>query len=103
MSRTNIGNAAGTTPDDPPDVRPDIYRSYVIRVRRRLDPGAERQASTRLDLEDLLDGGTATLSGETASSLAESLERLVDAGRLDPIGPASRERAPDPSEGPPAP
>ncbi len=59
----------------------DGYRSYVIRVRRR--PGTmEGQApSTRLDVEDLLEGGTASVSGETASSLASSLERLVDAGR----------------------
>ena len=63
----------------------DDYRSYVIRVRRRgpdgSDPGAD--TTTRLDVEDLLAGGTATVSGEPARSFADSLERLVDAGRQD--------------------
>ena len=98
----NTGNAAGTPPVDAPVVRSDIYRSYVIRVRRRLEPGPEPHPTTRLDVEDLLEGGTATMSGEAASSFAASLERLVDAARPDPTGSASRDRAPDLSEGPAA-
>ena len=64
----------------------DEYRSYVIRVRRRAgdgpDPGAD--STTRLDVEDLLEGGTATVSGEPARSLADRLERLIDNGRSHP-------------------
>lgn len=56
----------------------DRYRSYVIRVRRRLGPSTNNQ--TRLDVEDLLRGGRATVSGDPAASLAESLERLVESG-----------------------
>jgi hypothetical protein len=75
---------------------PDRYRSYVIRVRRTgaVGHGAGGSA-TRLDVEDLLDGGRATVSGDPARSLADSLERLVDperaaapAGDADPSMPA---------------
>ena len=74
----------------------DDYRSYVIRVRRRTvdgpNPGADM--TTRLDVEDLLEGGTVTVSGESARSLADSLERLVEAGRRDALG------QPEPVTGP---
>ena len=69
-----------------PDVKADDYRSYVVRVRRRIGPDGSGDASpsTRLDVEDLLEGGTATVSGEPARSLADSLERLINAGRPEP-------------------
>ena len=68
----------------------DEYRSYVIRVRRRTGDGPDPSAdpTTRLDVEDLLEGGTATVSGEPARSLADRLERLVDGGRREPRPPA---------------
>ncbi|MEO5704584.1 MAG: hypothetical protein ABIZ52_09085 [Candidatus Limnocylindrales bacterium] len=62
----------------------DAYRSYVVRVRRRFkDPAPDGHDSvaefaTRLDVEDLLGGSTATISGATADAFADSLERLVD-------------------------
>jgi hypothetical protein len=58
----------------------DRYRSYVIRVRRSGAAGPGPGA-TRLDVEDLLDGVRATVSGDPATSLADSLERLVGPGR----------------------
>jgi hypothetical protein len=73
----------------------DRYRSYVIRVRRR---GSAGPGPTRLDVEDLLEGGRASVSGDPAASLADSLERLVgpDAGS----GSASGNPAPaTPDEG----
>ena len=63
------------------DMRPDAYRSYVVRVRRRGGDGPGPDPVTRLDVEDLLGGGVASVSGEPASALAERLERLVDEGR----------------------
>lgn len=59
----------------------DGYRSYVIRVRRRAGPGPDPEvgSTTRLDLEDLLAGGTASVSGPAARLLAERLERLLGA------------------------
>ncbi len=69
----------------------DGYRSYVIRVRRRVGTTDGQGPSTRLDVEDLLEGGTASVSGDTASSLASSLERMVEAGR--PVPPADPEAA----------
>jgi hypothetical protein len=62
-------------------VKDDRYRSYVIRVRRRPGTGDGPEPHTRLDVEDLLEGGTATVSGDSARSLANSLERLVDSAR----------------------
>lgn len=62
----------------------DGYRSYVIRVRRRQGTTGGPGSTTRLDVEDLLEGGTASVSGDTARSLADSLERLVDASRAVP-------------------
>jgi hypothetical protein len=56
----------------------DDYRSYVIRVRRHAVRGSSKAPATRLDIEDLLAGGTATVSGETARAFADSLERLVE-------------------------
>jgi len=62
------------------------YRSYVIRVRRRLAGGDG--VRTTLDVEDLLGGARATVSGEPASALAQRLQRLVekDAPRRPPAG-----------------
>ena len=75
----------------------DGYRSYVIRVRRRLGTTGGPASTTRLDVEDLLEGGTASVSGDSARSLADSLERLVDAARpLLPTDPATAE---DPATG----
>ena len=51
----------------------ESYRSYVVRVRRRRDPGGV----VRLDVEDLLGGRRATLSGAAANGLADDLEQLV--------------------------
>lgn len=77
-------------------MRDDAYRSYVIRVRRRAPrdaASAGRPGPTRLDIEDLLGGSTATVSGEAATVFADSLERLVETGRQAP--PPARRR-PDP-------
>lgn len=62
-------------------MKDDGYRSYVIRVRRRPGSAEGPESQTRLDVEDLLEGGTATVSGDSARSLANSLERLVDSAR----------------------
>jgi hypothetical protein len=71
---------------------PENYRSYVIRVRRRVEPTAQ----IRLDVEDLLDGRHAAVKGEAARDLADVLETLVGhagepeaggAARLDPLPP----------------
>jgi len=51
----------------------ESYRSYVIRVRRRIDP----PASTRLDVEDLLGGRRSVITGDAARNLADDLENLV--------------------------
>jgi hypothetical protein len=75
----------------------DRYRSYVIRVRRR---GGSEAGPTRLDVEDLLDGGRATVSGDPASSLADSLERLVGP-EPGPHGVASPRAATAPEDPPP--
>ena len=61
----------------------DGYRSYVIRVRRRPGTSGGPESQTRLDVEDLLEGGTATVCGDSARSLANSLERLVDSARAN--------------------
>ena len=73
----------------------DTYRSYVVRVRRRQDPGT----LVRLDVEDLLHGGRGALSGDRARQLADGLELLV--GDADAsAGPAADGRAPGAPEGP---
>jgi len=75
-------------------VSSDGYRSYVIRVRRRTGsaPDPDAGSTTRLDLEDLLEGSTASVSGAAARSLADSLEGLLDAkGRNGSVdSPAAR-------------
>ena len=56
------------------------YRSYVIRVRR---PSDEAHA-LQLDVEDLIDGGHASLRGLEAHGLAESLRALIRSGADSP-------------------
>ena len=56
----------------------DAYRSYVIRVRRRLDP----PKGIQVELEDLLGGGRAAISGAEGYALAERLRSLI-------LGPAA--------------
>jgi len=61
----------------------DAYRSYVVRVRRRVAPSSDDvtpagEVTTRLDVEDLLGGSTATMSGPSADTFADSLQRLVE-------------------------
>lgn len=88
----HAGNAAGTLPFDDPVVMDDGYRSYVIRVRRRPGTADDPGSQTRLDVEDLLEGGTATVSGDSAQSLASSLERLIDSARASvPSDPVAQE------------
>ena len=73
------GNDAGTGAGHHRDVT-DGYRSYVVRVRQRLDDGP----GIRLDLEDLLDGGRASLHGTEALVLAERLRSLVQPAARQP-------------------
>ncbi|HUQ44733.1 MAG TPA: hypothetical protein VM451_10045 [Candidatus Limnocylindria bacterium] len=51
----------------------DAYRSYMIRVRRRIEP----PTAVRLELEDLLGGVKAAVSGPEAEHLADRLLALL--------------------------
>jgi hypothetical protein len=53
----------------------ESYRSYVIRVRRHTDDDA-----VRLDVEDLLGGRRAAVSGDEARVLAERLDSMIASG-----------------------
>jgi hypothetical protein len=97
-------------PANLPVMRAEGYRSYVIRIRRRLavasagevaggaaihdaigealagatvpaPAGASGGSSLRLEVEDLLEGGRAQVTGPTAERLAEALEALFAGGR----------------------
>ena len=66
----------------------DAYRSYVIRIRRRV----EAPTAVRLELEDLLGGGRAALSGRDAERLADRLGAILHPpaeppADADPTGP----------------
>ena len=52
----------------------DAYRSYMIRVRRRIEP----PTAVRLELEDLVGGVKGAVSGQEAEHLAERLLALLD-------------------------
>jgi hypothetical protein len=63
----------------------DPERGLTFARGRRGFPRAG--AAARLRAEDLLGGGTESVSGEPARTLADSLERLVDPGRGSGQGP----------------
>ena len=68
---------------------PEAYRSYMVRVRRRgvaLD-------SVRIEVEDLLAGGRAQLTGGAATTLADGLAAAVrDADGDGQASPRPEER-----------
>jgi hypothetical protein len=69
----------------------DGYRSYVIRVRRKGGAGSP----IRLDVEDLIDGGRAALSGDAARTVADGLRTFVARANPDP-GAAADAAPPEP-------
>ena len=58
---------------------PDPYRSYMVRVRR----SGVALDSVRIDVEDLLQGGRAQLTGGVASTLADGLAAAVHDAAAD--------------------
>lgn len=54
----------------------DPYRSYVVRVRRSIT-GSCRADRTRVEVEDLLGGRRATVTGGPAEALGDRLEAIV--------------------------
>jgi hypothetical protein len=77
----------------------DTYRSYVVRVRR----AAAGTSGVRLEVEDLLGGRRATVTGGPAEAIGERLESIVATGAtgsdvsvIGEAGPAVRELPPGP-------
>jgi|GEM_PF-6879472 hypothetical protein len=67
---------------------PDRYQSYVVRVRHR----GSAADSVRIDVEDLLGGGRAQLSGGAARALATGLAAAI-AGQVEPTSPEATDAA----------
>jgi hypothetical protein len=69
---------------------PDLYRSYVVRVRRSIQSG-----SVRVQVEDLLLGRRREVTGTTADQISRRLEALIDVTSFasDPAADPTQARA----------
>ncbi|HSL97414.1 MAG TPA: hypothetical protein VK831_02465 [Candidatus Deferrimicrobiaceae bacterium] len=54
----------------------DLYRSYIVRVRRAAQPGGR----VWVQVEDLLQGVRRDVTGPPAGELSDGLKRVVDGG-----------------------